>query len=166
MMGTKSIAVERVPARYGATRQLAFVPRDFDAALAFWTGRMGIGPFFHLENIIFEEVRYRGQPIDYRSSAAVAFWGDIEIMLLQQHDNAPSMLTEWLSAGSHGVHHVRLQVPDLAEARQTFADLGGEIVQEARLPGGSAYVMVAMPIPRRLSSCPISIPPMTKSSRA
>jgi catechol 2,3-dioxygenase-like lactoylglutathione lyase family enzyme len=150
MMDTPPRALERIPARYGAIRQLAFVPHDFDAALAFWTRTMGVGPFFHLEHIAFEEVLYRGKGIDYDTSAAVAFWGDIEIELLRQHDDTPSMLTEWLDTGSEGVHHIRLQLPDLAEARQTFLALGAEVVQEARLPGGSAYAMVAMPYPSPL----------------
>src|SRR5690606_23902147 len=32
--------------RLGNVMQLAFVPRDFDAAVRFWTETMGVGPFF------------------------------------------------------------------------------------------------------------------------
>ncbi len=136
-----------IPQRYGAIRQLAFVPRDFDAAIEFWTKTMGVGPFFYLEHIPLEDVIYKGKQIEYDCSAAIAYWGDMEIEILRQHNPGPSILTDWIEKGREGVHHVRLTVDDLETARQEFEGLGGTVIQSARLPGGGEYIMMDMPGP-------------------
>lgn len=136
-----------IPARYGPIKQLAFVPQDFDAALTFWTQTMGVGPFYYLEHIPLENVIYRGKAIDYDCSAAIAYWGDLEIELLRQHNEGPSILDEWLRAGREGVHHIRINVGDLEKATAEFVALGAEVIQQASLPGGGDYAMVNMPGP-------------------
>jgi len=135
---------QSLASQFGGIRQLAFVPADFDSALKFWTEVMGVGPFFYLEHIPLHNVRYRGELIDYDCSAAIAFWGDIEIELLRQHNEGDSILTEWLRSGREGLHHVRIQADDFEEGRRAFEALGAEPVQEAALPGGSAYIMYDM----------------------
>lgn len=137
--------MERIRQKYGALRQLAFVPRDFDAALRYWTDLVGVGPFFYFEHIPLIDVRYRGHPIELDCSAAISFWGDLEIELLRQHDARPSAFTEWLKARGEGVHHIRLDCDDLDAARRYCTeDLGGEIVQEACMPGGGCYFLAQL----------------------
>jgi len=34
--------------KFGAIRQIAFIVRDLDAALRYWTETLGVGPFFVL----------------------------------------------------------------------------------------------------------------------
>lgn len=134
-----------IPKTYGAVRQLAFIPKDFDAALKFWTETMGVGPFFHLEHIHLEDVTFRGQPIEYDTTAAIGYWGDIEIELLRQHNSGPSMITEWLESGKDGLHHIRIDVDDLDRAEKEFQAMGGTTLQSANMPGGGQYVMMEMP---------------------
>ena len=135
----------KLSALSGPIRQLAFVPQDFDRAINFWTTVMGVGPSFHLEHIPLQDVRYRGNPIKYDSSAAISYWGDLEIELLRQHNHETSILTAWLNGERNGIHHVRVQVQNLNEARELYLSNGAGIVQEATLPGGGQYVMFEMP---------------------
>ncbi|WP_448586800.1 VOC family protein [Thermaurantiacus sp.] len=126
----------------GPVMQLAFVPSDFEAALRHWTGTMGVGPFFLIENIRLEEMRYRGQPTDAVFSLALAYWGDTQIELIRPDNAAPSIYT-----GPYGVrdrlHHVCILVEDIAEAYATCAAAGAEILVEGRF--GSSRVLYADP---------------------
>jgi methylmalonyl-CoA/ethylmalonyl-CoA epimerase len=133
--------VGRKLASLGEIFQIAFVPADFDAALRFWTETMGAGPFYLLEHIQSENCRYRGEPAAFDFSAAVGYWGDLQIELIHQHDARPSIYSSWLEQGQQGVHHVCVAVQDMAETRRVCAELGLAVLQEAQFRGGSAEVI-------------------------
>lgn len=126
----------------GPVMQLAYVPSDFDAAVAHWTGRMGVGPFHLVENIHLEGMRYLGQPTDARFSLALAYWGDLQIELIRPENDAPSIYT-----GPYGVrdrlHHVCVLVDDLDEAYRVCAATGATVALEGRF--GSSRVLYADP---------------------
>jgi catechol 2,3-dioxygenase-like lactoylglutathione lyase family enzyme len=129
-------------ARLGKIIQLAFVPADMEAALAFWTQTIGAGPFFALEHIQMESPRYRGAPLDIDFSIMMGYWGDIQIELIQQHNDTPSIYTTWLREGRQGLHHVCIVANDMAYARQVCAEAGATVEQEAILPGGGEVIYV------------------------
>lgn len=126
----------------GSVMQLAYVPADLDAALAWWTGTMGAGPFFWMGHLELENVRFRGAPSPIDFSVAIGYWGDIQIELIVQHNEAPSIYREWRDAGHEGLHHVCITVDDLDEARRVVGAAGGSIVQELGLPGGGGALYV------------------------
>jgi hypothetical protein len=72
----------------------------------------------------------------------LAYWGDIQIELIQQHNDAPSIYKAWRDSGQEGVHHVCVLVEDFAAAQATVAAKGFEILQDARIPGGGAVMYV------------------------
>lgn len=110
--------------------QLAFVPRDFDAAIAHWTGTMGVGPFYMLENIALEEMRYRGQPSECVFTIALAYWGDMQIELIRQENDAPSI---YRGAEGGALHHVCLLTEDIVAARAIALAAGAELLVEAKV---------------------------------
>ena len=117
----------------GEVMQLAFVPADFDAAVAHWTQVMGVGPFFLMEGIHLEGMKYKGQPTDAVFDLALAYWGDIQIELIRPRDAHPSIYTgEYANVGD-GLHHVCILVDDMQKARAVCADQGAEIVIEGNL---------------------------------
>jgi hypothetical protein len=120
--------------------QNAFVPHDFDAALTFWTGAMGVGPFFLFPHVRLENTLYRGQPTEVDFSIAIAYWGDLQIELVQQHNEAPSIYKEWRDSGGDGLHHCCLLTDDMSAARA--AAKGMVVAQEARVPGGGEVIYV------------------------
>lgn len=127
-------------AALGPIMQLSYCPRDYDAALRYWIG-MGAGPFFELHHVQLENIRFRGRPSDIVFSMALAYLGDIQIELIRQHNDAPSMYTEWLAEGREGVQHMCVLVDDIAEARRRVAAIGGTVLQEGELPGGAGAVI-------------------------
>lgn len=134
-------AIERSIAALGPVMQLAFVPADFDAALRFWTETMGAGPFYLMEHIQAEDFKYRGEAATIDFSAAIGYWGDLQIELIRQHDGAPSIFSTWRAQGLEGLHHVCIAVDDMEQARKVCAAAGATVMQEARFRGGDAEVI-------------------------
>jgi hypothetical protein len=123
-------------ANLGKVMQLAFVPKDFDAALKHWTEVVGAGPFFYNEHVKLQDVKYRGQPSDIDFSMAIGYWGDIQVELVRQHNDAASIYNPNNEAASDGLHHVCILVDDMARAREVCARVGATVLQEGKLPGG------------------------------
>ena len=129
-------------ASLGTVMQIAYVPADFDAALAFWTKTMGVGPFFALDHVQLEDVKYRGAPAEIDFSMVIGYWGDIQIELIRQHNDAPSIYKAWRDEGREGLHHVCILVEDMAAARAACAQAGAVVVQEGKVAGGGEVIYV------------------------
>lgn len=128
--------------RLGPSIQNAFVPKDFDAALAWWIKVMGVGPFFYMPNVQLEDVLYRGQPTDVQFDMAIGYWGDVQVELIRQTNDAPSIYKAWLDEGREGLHHTLTLVDDMTEARALVAQAGGTVLQQAKVSGGGEVIYV------------------------
>ena len=126
----------------GEIMQLAYVPADFDAALRHWTHVVGAGPFFALDHVQLEGVRYRGAPSNIDFSMALGYWGDMQIELIRQHNEAPSIYKAWRDAGHEGLLHVCILVDDIADARAVCAAADAAVAQEGRVAGGGEVIYV------------------------
>ena len=127
-------------ANLGQIMQLAYVPADFDGALRYWTETIGAGPFFALDHVKLDDVKYRGAPSDIDFSMALGYWGDTQIELIRQHNDAPSIYKAWLDEGREGLHHVCILVDDMAKARAVCADAGAAVAQEGLVAGGGEVI--------------------------
>ena len=109
---------------FGATRQIGYVVRDIQRAMEFWSGTLGVGPFYVIRGIEFRNYRYRGHP-SRPPVIDVAFGnsGDVQIELIQQTNDAPSAYREFLSAGREGMQHVSSWFSDHAEYDRARAAL-------------------------------------------
>ncbi len=124
----------------GEVMQLAFVPDDFDAAVKHWTEGMGVGPFFLMEGIHLEGMKYRGKPTDAVFDLALAYWGDLQIELIRPRDDHPSIYTGEYGAVD-GLHHVCILVDDIEEAYSVCGEQDAEVVIEGSL-GDSRVIYV------------------------
>lgn len=92
---------------FGPVMQNAFVVDDLERAIEHWTRVMHVGPFFVFEHIGFRNLLFRGQPaapIDL--TVAIAYWDDLQIELIHQHDDSPSIYREFAAARGTGMHHM------------------------------------------------------------
>ena len=128
-------------AQLGAIMQLAYVPADFDAALQRWI-EVGAGPFFALDHVKLDNLKYCGEPAEIDFSMAIGYWGDLQIELIRQHDDAPSVYSKWRDEGREGLHHVCILVDDMAEARRVCAEAGAVVAQEGDVQGGGSVIYV------------------------
>ena len=124
----------------GPVMQIAFVPDDFDAALDHWTQVMGVGPFFLMENIRLNELHYRGQPSASVFTIALAYWGDLQVELIHQDNDAPSIYRDLRNGGA--LHHVCILTDDIAGARRTAEAAGCETLVSARVGADGAVIYV------------------------
>jgi len=111
----------------GPINQLAFVPADYTAALNFWIGTMGAGPFFEISHGKADWTTHRGQPTEPDLTIALGHWGDMQIEIIRQHNDAPSPYREWRQEGGEGLHHVCMATVDIAVARARFAAEGANV---------------------------------------
>ncbi|HLY54702.1 MAG TPA: VOC family protein [Stellaceae bacterium] len=86
--------------------QNAWVVADLDQAMAQWTKKVGVGPFFVAGHIKVEDYHYRGRPSAIDFSVAIAQAGSMQVELIAQHDDVPSLYHDLYPAGTSGFHHV------------------------------------------------------------
>lgn len=122
--------------------QLAYhVPDPVEAAHRL-ARQHGWGPFYLMEHIPLERVRYRGAPGRFDHSSAYGQAGEMMIELIMQHDDAPSALRDCYAADESGLHHVASFVPDLGAAVAAMAAQGIDAALEADTTTGVPFVML------------------------
>ena len=126
--------------RFGPIRQNGYVVNDIDAALDHWTRVLGVGPFFYFERVPIEDFRHRGEPSAVEASIALANWGDLQIELIQQRNDAPSMYREFLEAGREGLQHVACWYDDLDGVLKEVAERGIAIGQSGTIGERGRFV--------------------------
>jgi hypothetical protein len=94
----------------GPIRQFAYVVTDIDAAMDNWVS-VGVGPWFVLRSLPLPAT-YRGAESEPILTMALANSGDMQIELIQQQNNAPSIYREFLDVGRTGMHHVAYWTED------------------------------------------------------
>jgi catechol 2,3-dioxygenase-like lactoylglutathione lyase family enzyme len=91
----------------GPIRQIGHVVRDVNSAMRYWTEVLGIGPFYVIAEQEISNFHYRGRPSPSPViTMAFAQSGEVQIELIQQHNDAPTAYREFLSAGREGVQHI------------------------------------------------------------
>ena len=125
----------------GPIRQVGHVVRNVDSAMAYWTGTLGIGPFYVLRETRMTNFHYRGRPSpDIIVSLAFAQSGDVQIELIEQHNDVPSAYREFLSAGREGMQHLSPWFDNSADydtARAELLQRGLQPVHETRHDDGT-----------------------------
>jgi glyoxalase/bleomycin resistance protein/dioxygenase superfamily protein len=110
--------------------QLGFVVGDVLEAAARWAAVHGVGPF-HVLPVIEQHVVLRGEPAGASIQIAVAQAGPVQIELIQQHCDRPSIYQDWSSDGSCAFHQVATVTPDYDGRKARFVDLGYEVTAES-----------------------------------
>jgi hypothetical protein len=128
--------------RFGPIVQNAYVVRDLEAAVAHWSGKIGVGPFYLLEHIQFGAAFFRGAPLKFDMSVAIAQWGDVQIELIVQHDAAASIYSEFLTRHGEGLQHVGVMTASLDEHLDRLRPLGIQPVQWGATAGGMRFAYI------------------------
>ena len=96
--------------------QHAYVVTDLDAAVRRWSELFGAGPFALRWHHVAPQFAYRGTPDQADVSYAFGYLGDIQVQLIQQHDDTPSIYRDMYGPDEEGFHHVATLVHDFASA--------------------------------------------------
>jgi catechol 2,3-dioxygenase-like lactoylglutathione lyase family enzyme len=123
---------------FGPVRQNGYVVRDIERALAYWTETLGIGPFYLIDDVPVRNFRFRGEPSEPELTIALGNTGDLQIELIQQRNDAPSMYQQFLAAGREGLQHIACWTDEFdgalarAEARGFRVGQSGQIGRNGR----------------------------------
>jgi hypothetical protein len=120
---------------FGPVRQNGYVVRDIRAAMDHWVNVMGVGPWFYIERVKTDYFRHRGQDSNAQMSIALANSGDLQIELIEQRNDAPSMYKEFLDAGHEGLQHVAFWTTSYQSLYDQALSLGYRVGHEGQIGG-------------------------------
>ncbi len=97
---------------FGEIRQAGYVVDDIEAAMDYWSSKLGIGPWFYNERVPIKNYTYRGESYEPHNSVALANSGSLQMELIQTRNDAPSMYRDFRQAGRTGLQHVAYWTQD------------------------------------------------------
>ena len=111
--------------------QLGHVVDDLISAARRWSSTFGIGPF-HVLPIVDQQLSLlNGDRFTLPVQVGVAQAGPVQIELIQQHDDTPSLYRDWSRNGTSAFHQVATITSDYAGKLAHFAALGHDVVAES-----------------------------------
>jgi hypothetical protein len=127
---------------FGAITQNGYVVSGIEAAMRHWIEVLGVGPWFYVKRAPIEDFQYQGKlsPVDV--SIALANSGALQIELIQQRNDAPSMYRDFLLAGNEGLQHVAYWTKTFEADLERIVQLGYTIGHERHVgtPGRFVYL--------------------------
>jgi hypothetical protein len=111
----------------GPVRQNAYLVDDLQRGIEQWLG-LGIGPWIVLRSFAQVDSEYRGQPTAPVVSIAFANSGELQIELIQQEDESPSIYKEFTDGGGSGFHHIAFWSEDFDATLEAAANAGWPVL--------------------------------------
>jgi hypothetical protein len=108
----------------------------------------GLGPVYTMSRIR-TAARFRGERMDPLITSAFVYSSTAQYEFVQQHDDTPSAVREFLERHPDGgLHHLAYYCDDVAAAIGRAAEHGTpvEVVQEYVTPDGHPFVVYAEPV--------------------
>ena len=127
---------------FGPVVQIAYLVHDLQSAVAHWSGRMGVGPFYAIEHISFGPQYFRGAPLKLDMSVAIAQWGELQIELLVQHDSSASIYTEFAARHGEGLQHIGVMTDSVERHLERLRPLEIEPIQWGETAAGMRFAYV------------------------
>jgi catechol 2,3-dioxygenase-like lactoylglutathione lyase family enzyme len=122
---------------FGSLRQVGIVVRDIESAMRHWVEVCGVGPWFYTDRLALTAFTYAGKRYDgLHGSIALANSGDVQLELIQQRCDTPSMYREFLAAGHEGMQHWSSWPTDYDAIYQRALANGYTVGQEGDSPRG------------------------------
>jgi hypothetical protein len=123
---------------FGPARQNGYVVRDIEAAMLHWAA-LGVGPWYYAERVPVGEFEYRGRPGEIELSIALANSGALQLELIQQRNDAPSLYQEFLRDHGEGLQHISAWTTDMVGDLARISGQGVGILQQG-LIGHNRFV--------------------------
>lgn len=125
---------------FGDVIQNGYVVRDIEAAMRHWIEVLGVGPWFYVEHLPVSDFRYKGQPSPVDMSLALANSGSLQLELIQQHNEAPSLYRDFLNAGHEGLQHLGYGTKNYDADLARLLDAGYAIGHSGTIDGRGPFV--------------------------
>lgn len=116
--------------------QICWVVPDLHKAIEHWTTQAGVGPFFYFADVSYENGIYRGKPWKpVKFHAAIAQAGNMQIELVTQLEEGPSMFSELAPAGESRLHHMSTYTDNFDADLDHYLSHGAEVVFTGLMKG-------------------------------
>lgn len=125
----------------GQRIQTAFVVRDMQEALRYWTEVMKVGPFVLIKNATSDRRFFHRRELSaVEMDLAFAYIGDVQVEIICQTNTAPSPYQEFLASGREGMHHIGFWPENFEESCHELERTGCELVASVQAISGSGQV--------------------------
>lgn len=114
--------------RIGEIFQFGYVVDDLDEAIAHWSTKLQVGPFFVVRHAKYATFAFNGADEAPDVSLAFAYSGDANIELIQQHDDTPSVFLDFRRRHGEGLQHVGVLSQDLDADTKRLAAAGAGMI--------------------------------------
>lgn len=122
----------------GSIRQNAYVVDDLHAAMEGWLAT-GIGPWLVLRSFAQTGSEFRGAETSPVVSIAFANSGELQLELIVQEDESPSVYKEFTSRGRTGFHHVAFWSEEFETTLSRAEQAGWPVVQSGSTGGVAKF---------------------------
>ena len=119
----------------GLIRQNGYVVNDMDSALHHWTTVLGVGPFYLIDSVDLDWFRFHDDSAIPELSIALGNSGPLQIELICQRDDTPTMYREFLADGGEGLQHAAMWSTDYQRDLDHMVDNGFVAAQEGQIGG-------------------------------
>jgi len=103
-----------------------------------WVKVIGVGPWFYAPSVPVQNFQYRGKPSAMVLSVALANSGPLQVELIQQRNDEPSIYRDFVAAGKLGLQHVAYWTEEYdvvmarAAANGLFPVMSGDVGAKGR----------------------------------
>ncbi|MDR2213269.1 MAG: VOC family protein [Pseudomonadales bacterium] len=115
--------------------QICYIVPDLDKAMQEYADFLGIGPWSVTERFQPNDMLYRGQPTAPDVTIAMSYSGQMNIELIQQRDETPSVYRDTLLKRGYGFHHWGVATKDMEGDIARYKEQGIEVAFSMTLPG-------------------------------
>lgn len=132
--------------KFGEVRQVGYIVKDIEAAMRKWVA-LGVGPWYYRETNPVSEFSYYGEASAFPDvSIALANSGQVQIELIQQRNEAPSLYRDMILSGQEGIQHIAYWTEDQFDAFRALL-LSEEFVEghAGRLGKGGRFAYFTNP---------------------
>jgi hypothetical protein len=115
--------------------QVGYVVDDVVATARKWARLFGVGPF-HVLPPVEQQMMVKGELAPVTVRVAVAQAGPVQIELIQQVDDRPSIFRDWSRSGTAAVHQLATVTAEYDAKVAEYQALGYELASESNTKAG------------------------------
>jgi hypothetical protein len=124
---------------FGPPTQQGVVVHSLEAALEYWTGVVGAGPFFVIDDVQHTAFQVGDTPTPPpQMRIALGNWGDLQIELIEPQGDSPATWHRFLRECGGGAHHTSVWTADYdatieaALQRGLSVEVAGQLANRVR----------------------------------
>jgi len=99
--------------RIGPIVQAAYLVSNLGEAIEQWSAALGLSLFYRIDNVAFDSMTYRGQPVEFPLSTAIAYSGELQIELLLRMPEQEARFPGFFRTGEGRLHHYQIRTSSI-----------------------------------------------------